>query len=88
MAQTVSKSKFKPKTLEYLRKVEEYPWAWLTGRRFIPLTATFGVRAVHLEPFHSDPADRMIIATTGHYGGTLVTKDERIRKFRKVRTLW
>jgi PIN domain nuclease of toxin-antitoxin system len=56
--------------------------------QFIPVTATIGVRAVHLEPFHSDPADRMIVATTSHYGGTLVTKDERIRKLRKVRTLW
>jgi PIN domain nuclease of toxin-antitoxin system len=56
--------------------------------RFIPLTATIGVKAVDLEPFHSDPADRIIVATTSHYGGILVTKDERIRKFRKVRTLW
>jgi PIN domain nuclease of toxin-antitoxin system len=56
--------------------------------RFIPLTATIGVKAVDLEPFLSDSADRIIVATTSHCGGTLVTKDERIRRFRKVRTLW
>ncbi|MEX2536783.1 MAG: type II toxin-antitoxin system VapC family toxin [Trueperaceae bacterium] len=55
---------------------------------FVPLTAKTGLQAARMEPFHPDPADRMIVATTIHYGGILITKDERIRKYGRVRTVW
>ena len=38
--------------------------------------------------FHSDPADRMIVATARHLNATLVTRDEKIRAYSHVRSLW
>jgi PIN domain nuclease of toxin-antitoxin system len=55
---------------------------------FVSITASVGVKAARLDPFHPDPADRMIVATALHYGGVLVTKDERIQRFKEVRTVW
>lgn len=40
-----------------------------------------------LPPIHSDPFDRMLIAQSLHHGFTLVTADERIRRY-PVPTLW
>lgn len=40
------------------------------------------------EGFHGDPADRMIVATARHHGLPLVTKDEAIRAFPGVETIW
>lgn len=55
---------------------------------FLPLTAHIAVNAARMEPFHPDPADRIIVATTIHFGGELITKDERIRNFDGVKTAW
>ena len=43
----------------------------------IPVDGEIGIRANHLENFHPDPADRIIVSTAlgGH---TLATADERI----------
>lgn len=38
--------------------------------------------------FHSDPADRMIVATARTHGLRLVTKDDKIRRYAHVETLW
>ena len=38
--------------------------------------------------FHGDPADRFIAATAISGGAELVTRDERIRSYPGVRTLW
>lgn len=38
--------------------------------------------------FHGDPADRLITATALNHRAALVTKDERIRAFERVRTVW
>ncbi|MDA0347615.1 MAG: type II toxin-antitoxin system VapC family toxin [Verrucomicrobia bacterium] len=37
--------------------------------------------------FHKDPADRILVATAREHGLTLVTADERILKYRSVKTL-
>lgn len=39
-------------------------------------------------PFHGDPADQMIVATARHHGATVVTKDQKIRDYPHVRTVW
>lgn len=39
-------------------------------------------------PFHGDPADQIIAATTRSLSATLVTKDARLRDYAHVRTLW
>lgn len=57
--------------------------------RFVPVDNRIALRSTSLAGhLHDDPADRIIIATTLSLGGTLVTKDDKIRKYRHVRTLW
>ncbi len=57
---------------------------WVTrainGSRVVvqPLEPTVAVDSMELGVFHGDPADRMIVATTRHLGGVLVTKDGKI----------
>jgi PIN domain nuclease of toxin-antitoxin system len=38
------------------------------------------------DPFHHDPADRILVATARSYQVTLLTADERILAYRHVRT--
>lgn len=40
------------------------------------------------QPFHGDPADQIIVATTRSLSATLVTKDARLRDYAHVRTTW
>jgi PIN domain nuclease of toxin-antitoxin system len=39
-------------------------------------------------PFHGDPADQIIVATARRHGAAIVTRDERIRSYSHVRSLW
>ena len=39
-------------------------------------------------PFHRDPADRLIVATTRKLNGALVTADKRILDYPHVLTVW
>jgi PIN domain nuclease of toxin-antitoxin system len=39
-------------------------------------------------PFHGDPADQMIVATARCHNATLITKDEKVRRYPHVRTQW
>lgn len=56
-----------------------------------PLEPTIAVDSMELGAFHGDPADRMIVATTRHLSGVLVTKDGKILDYaedtKNVRTL-
>lgn len=40
------------------------------------------------QPFHGDPADQIIVATARTFTATLVTRDDRLRGYEHVRTLW
>lgn len=40
------------------------------------------------EPFHRDPADRIIVATARRRDCPVVTADAKIREYPHVRTLW
>jgi PIN domain nuclease of toxin-antitoxin system len=40
------------------------------------------------QPFHGDPADQLIVATAREEQATVVTKDERMRGYEHVRTVW
>jgi PIN domain nuclease of toxin-antitoxin system len=52
-----------------------------------------GIRAINLSPkiiaesvnlpgdFHSDPSDRLIVASARVYGATLITQDQQIQKY-------
>jgi PIN domain nuclease of toxin-antitoxin system len=40
------------------------------------------------QPFHGDPADQILVATARRHGAMLVTKDQRIRRYAHVQSLW
>jgi PIN domain nuclease of toxin-antitoxin system len=40
------------------------------------------------QPFHGDPADQLLIATARRHGAVVVTKDQRIRGYAHVQSLW
>ncbi len=57
--------------------------------RLVPLTP----RATYLSTclpgvFHDDPADQIIVATSRLENAVLLTMDERIRKYKHVKTVW
>jgi PIN domain nuclease of toxin-antitoxin system len=39
-------------------------------------------------PFHGDPADQILVATARLHGAVVVTKDQRIRRYPHVQSLW
>lgn len=60
-----------------------------TGFRLAPLSPAIALGAYQLPgEFHSDPADRLIVATARHLSATLITRDEKIRAYPHVRSLW
>ena len=57
--------------------------------RFHPIDVEIASNAVDLPGnFHKDPADRMIVATARKFAAPLVTKDEKIRAYMQVKTIW
>ncbi len=57
--------------------------------RLIPLSLVLAYRSTVLpQPFHSDPADQIIVATAREENATILTKDERILTYKNVRSLW
>ncbi|OGG27340.1 twitching motility protein PilT [Candidatus Gottesmanbacteria bacterium RIFCSPLOWO2_01_FULL_39_12b] len=68
----------------WLDKVESLP-----GIQFVPIDSTIARKSVMLPgALHSDPADRIIIATARQLGATLITSDQKIRSYEHVKTLW
>jgi PIN domain nuclease of toxin-antitoxin system len=64
------------------------PIAWfervlkLPGIRLTPLAVSAAISSSFLvEPFHGDPADRLLIATARHFSATLVTRDARLLSY-------
>ena len=56
---------------------------------FVPVSNSIALKSVQLPGIlHNDPADRIIIATTVSLGAVLVTKDEKIRNYPHVKTVW
>lgn len=61
----------------------------LPGVELIPLSPRIAVRSTRLgEGFSGDPVDCMLVATALEYGCPIVSKDDRIRKYSKVRVIW
>lgn len=57
--------------------------------QWMPVDVDVALKSVALPgEFHKDPADRMIIATARRLAAPVVTKDEKIRAYRHVRTIW
>lgn len=69
---------------EWIAQSEGLPFV-----RFVPVDNRIAVRSNSLAaPIHDDPADRMIMATALVLGASLVTKDQRLRRYRHVKTIW
>lgn len=69
---------------DWIAKSERLPFI-----TFIPVDNSIAVRSVNLpRPFHSDPADRIIIATSIALGAPLVTKDDKLLNYPHVKTIW
>ena len=65
---------------EWLRTVFSWP-----GVRMAPLSIDVSVASTRLPgDFHSDPVDRIIVATARHLGATLVTEDKLILGYGKA----
>lgn len=69
---------------EWIRQAEA-----LMPTRFAPVDNRIALRSLLLpSPLHSDPADRIIIATALHLQATLITKDRKLREYPHVETRW
>ena len=67
--------------LRLAREVAEWLDVALTapGVRLVPIEPAIALDSVRLPgTFHADPADRMIVATARHWGGSLITADAAI----------
>ena len=61
----------------------------MTGLHLAELTRPILVESCQLpQPFHGDPADQIIVATARHENAVLVTRDESMRSYSYVRSLW
>jgi PIN domain nuclease of toxin-antitoxin system len=61
----------------------------IEGVSFVPIDTHVAVQSVRLPgEFHSDPADRLIVALARHYSAPLVTADVKIKAYRHVKTIW
>ena len=69
---------------DWIAKSEGLPFI-----QFIEISNSIAVKSVNLpQPLHSDPADRIIIATALTVGVPLVTKDKKLIDYPHVKTIW
>jgi len=76
-------------------KLTMHPDDWVAASEalpffdFVPISNNIALKSVQLPGvLHNDPADRIIIATAISLGAVLVTKDEKIRNYEHVKTVW
>ena len=63
--------------------------AQIEAVRFVPVDVEIATKSVNLPgEFHKDPADRMIVATARKFAEPLITKDDKIRAYGHVKTIW
>lgn len=61
----------------------------IEGVKFLPVDVEIASKSALLPgEFHKDPADRMIVATARKLAVPVVTKDEKIRSYPHVKTVW
>jgi PIN domain nuclease of toxin-antitoxin system len=57
--------------------------------RLVPLSPVIAYRSTILpQPFHSDPADQIIVATAREENAIILSKDERILSYQHAQSLW
>jgi len=58
------------------------------GLRLVPLTPEIAIDSTRWpEPFHGDPADRIILASARRMGARLVTRDQRMLEYARRRRI-
>lgn len=68
----------------WYQQAEQYP-----GLAFEPVTPADAIASTLLPgEFHSDPADRIIVAVARRLGTPLITSDAKIRAYTHVQTIW
>lgn len=76
--------KFTMDARDWIARSEALPFL-----HFVPLDNAIAIQAVRLpEPFHKDPADRIIVATAMTMGAPLLSSDNRILEYPHVKTIW
>ncbi len=69
---------------DWLKKAESLPFF-----SFLPVDNEIALKSVQLPPpLHNDPADRIIIASAQKVGAPIITKDEKILNYPKIKTIW
>lgn len=69
---------------DWIAKSESLPFI-----QFVPVTNSIAVKSVNLpDPFHPDPADRIIIATALSHGAQIVSKDKKMLAYSQIQTIW
>ncbi|MEX0941386.1 MAG: type II toxin-antitoxin system VapC family toxin [Pseudomonadales bacterium] len=69
---------------DWLAHVERLPQF-----RIVPVDNRIALRSTSLpEPFHKDPADRMIVATAQQLRAVIVTADRKLLDYPHVETIW
>ena len=69
---------------DWIAKSESLPFI-----QFVPVTNSIAVKSVNLpNPFHPDPADRIIIATALSHGAQIVSKDKKMLAYSQIHTIW
>ena len=69
---------------DWLRRVEAIP-----ALRFVPVDNSLALASVRLpQGLHADPADRLIVATARSLEAPIVTRDDRLHRYRQVETIW
>lgn len=54
---------------------------------FAPVNNRIAANSVTLD-LHPDPADRLIVATALYLGTSIVSKDDKVKAFKQVKTVW
>ena len=54
----------------------------------LPIEASAAMAATELPPIHSDPFDRLLVATASERGLCLVTPDPVIARYPNLQLLW
>ncbi len=82
--------KVKKKKLKLPKKVED--WFSLAlqlhGIKELEITSDILISSVQLPLHHTDPADRIIIATASHYNLTILTPDDHMKKYSGINVVW
>lgn len=59
------------------------------GLQLVEMTRPILIESCRLPPpFHGDPADQIIVATARDRDAVVVSRDDRLRRYDHVRTIW